>query len=364
MSEDVIRRAVGLALGRDTEWLSVTLFGGEPLLHQDLLGTVERITRAQIAARGMELEPRWLLDTNGTLLDEAALAWLAPPRHARVFVSLDGPAVVHDRLRIDASGRGSHARVLAGVDGLRAHRIAFEFVAVIDPATAAELGDSLSFLLGLGAERIAFHPNLRGNWTDAAIDALGRGVRDAARAWADAFRRGASPIVEPFHRKVLSHLLGGAPCPARCRLAASELAVAPSGRLYPCAEMVGEDRGGDWVIGSVFEGVDEARVLALRERVRQSELACSDCDLRHRCQHDCACRQLAATGTLGENGGVLCEIEAAFIDATDRESERLHAERCRAFLDLYYGRAWAVAPGAHPRPATAGLVELHARVAR
>jgi len=358
MSEDVMRRALALALERDPEWLSVTLFGGEPLLHAGRLEAVERLTQEQLAARGLELAPRWLLDTNGTLLDDAALAWLAPPRQARVFVSLDGPAAVHDRLRVDAHGQGSHARALAGVHRLRARGIAFEFVAVIDPGNVAELGESLSFLLELGAERVTFQPNLRGEWTDAAIDAIGRGVDVAAGVWARAFRQGASPVVEPFHRKVLSHLLGGAPCPARCQIATSELAVAPSGRLYPCAEMVGEDAGGELVIGSVFEGVDEARVLALRRRALHREPTCDNCDLRRRCQHDCACRQLASGGGLGRIGGVLCELEAAFIAATDRASEALYGERCRAFFDLYYGRSWAIAPGARPRPPEVAPVRL------
>jgi len=365
MSEDVTRRAVALALARDSEWLSVSLFGGEPLLDPGRLQAIERITQEELAARHLELSPRWLLDTNGTLLDDAALAWLAPPRPARVFVSLDGPAWVHDRLRVDAHGQGTHARALTGVHRLRARGIACELVAVIDPHNVAELGESLSFLLELGAERVTLQPNLRGEWPDAAIDAIERGVDAAARVWAEAFRRGASPIVEPFHRKVLSHLLGGAPCPARCQIATSELAVAPSGRLYPCAEMVGEDvAGGDLVIGSVFEGVDEARVLALRQRARVREPACDACDHRRRCQHDCACRQLASGGGLGRIGGVLCELEAAFINATDRASEALYAEGCRAFVDLYYGRSWAIAPGARPRPPEAAPVQLRRRHAR
>ncbi|HOU90529.1 MAG TPA: hypothetical protein PLU22_05755, partial [Polyangiaceae bacterium] len=88
------------------------------------------------------------------------------------------------------------------------------------------------------------------------------------------------------------------------------------------------------------------------------EPACDTCDLRRRCQHDCACRQLASGGGLGRIGGVLCELEAAFIAATDRASEALYGERCRAFFDLYYGRSWAIAPGARPRPPEVAPVRL------
>ena len=53
---------------------------------------------------------QFAMQTNGTLLDEDWLTLLA--RHSvRIGVSCDGPQEVHDRERVDRSGRGSYTDV-------------------------------------------------------------------------------------------------------------------------------------------------------------------------------------------------------------------------------------------------------------
>jgi hypothetical protein len=68
--------------------------------------------------------------------------------------------------------------------------------------------------------------------------------------------------------------------------------------------------------------------------------------LRSRCQSHCGCKHVALTGELGQITAALCETEAAFIDEADRVAETLHAEKCPAFIDYYYGRNWGPSKGA------------------
>jgi hypothetical protein len=42
---------------------------------------------------------------------------------------------------------------------------------------------------------------------------------------------------------------------------------------------------------------------------------------------------------------VLCEIEAAMIEAADLVATTLHSEQCPAFMDLYYRQPWVIAAG-------------------
>jgi uncharacterized protein len=348
MSREVIRSAVALALREDPNWLSVSLFGGEPLLHPGVLGEVECVVLETIEESRLEPSVRWLLNTNAMLLEQAALDWLCPPRQALVFVSLDGDSRVHDRNRVDASGRGSHRATLDGIAKLRERGIPFQTMAVVAPDTAGELGESLGYLLELGAQRICFQPDFRDHWSDCALLDFQRGVSDMARVWSGAFTSGQQPVVEPLHTKVLSHLSGGGVCPARCQLVTQEMAVAPSGRIYPCAEMVGEDLGGPLVVGHVDHGLDRDRVLELRMRAARVHEGCRECSLRSRCQFHCACRQLALAGELGRVTGVLCQLEACWIDAADGIASELVATECKAFVDLYYNQGWALAGGAKP----------------
>lgn len=341
-----MRKAAALALAQNTGWLSVTLFGGEPLMRPSILEIVERAVHDARLAYGRPVELRWLLDTNGTLLSERVLEWLAPPKPAKVFVSLDGVPAAHDANRSDAGGNGTHAQVVEGIERLRLRQIPFEIVAVVDPNSVQHLGESLAFLLTLGADRLKFQANLRANWAPAAVDAFCHHAKDAATVWANEFRQGRRPMVEPFHSKVLSHLFGGLHRPSRCQLATREFAVAPSGRIYPCAEMVGQDNRLDLVVGEVSTGFDQARILTLRDQAQKAVESCAGCALSNRCLNSCACHQLASAGQLGQATATLCDLEAGWIDATDSLAEQLVLENCQQFVEFYYEGTWSVAASA------------------
>ena len=358
MSYDVMRSAIDWALRQSTGWLSITLFGGEPLLHPNILQTAERAVTEALAAHDIGTKMRWLLDTNATLLTDASLGWLASHKPSKVFVSLDGTAEAHDRHRVDALGEGTHRRVVEGIRRLREHGISFDIVAVVSPDTVHLLAHSLEFLLTLGAEQVQFQVNLRAQWSDSSLQAFVGHARGAAHVWAENFRSGRASIVAPFHSKVLSHLFGELHLPSRCQIATREVAVAPSGRIYPCAEMVGEDQRNDFVIGHVCSGLDVARVEQLRSLVQHVNETCRDCAINSRCLNGCGCRQFASTGCLGHIAANLCETECAWIDAADEVAELLVAERCAPFLDFYYGHPWAV-----PSPSTEQtLVPLRMRM--
>jgi len=346
MSLETAQRAVDLALRKPVRHLDLSFFGGEPLLH---LGLLQEIT--EYAERAIATLPpprpslRLIVNTNGTCWSPEALDWLAPPRLATAFVSIDGPRDVHDRHRIDTRGNGTFDRVLEGLASLRERGIAFQVLAVVSVATAPRLGETVELLLGLGASKLHLSVNYRDPWTDDACAGLARGLRAAGDVWMDHFRSGQTLPVDPFHTKILTHLKGGIPCPSRCLLGGHELTVTPAGRIYPCAQMVGEDTRDDLVIGDVDHGVDPKRVAALQLAKGRVEQVCAPCGLRDRCQSQCGCRHLALSGTLGEITATLCETEAAFIEAADRVAETLFSEQCESFLDYYYRRPWTAATG-------------------
>jgi uncharacterized protein len=94
----------------------VVLHGGEPLLY----GTTrlaELVTAArEVLPSGCRIE--FGIQTNGVLLDEAAVAMLVENDIA-AGVSLDGAPADHDRHRRTPGGRGSFAAVARGLDLLR-----------------------------------------------------------------------------------------------------------------------------------------------------------------------------------------------------------------------------------------------------
>ena len=346
MPSEVMRRAIDLGLAMQPRHVDLSLFGGEPLLRFGFVREIEEYVESRLATlAGPKPSLRWLVNTNGTLFTDEILDWLAPPRIATVFVSLDGPRDVHDKFRLTRGGKGSYEKILAGLERLRERQIAFQLVAVVNVETAPRLGATVAELSELGAKRVTLSPNFRDDWTDAAIDRLREGLAGAAEHWIGMFRAGRQEPIDPLHTKILTHLKGGIPCPSRCLIAGNELCVAPSGKIYPCAQMVQEDRNDELVIGTVEAGIDEAKVAALQRGKDRVEATCEPCALRDRCQSHCGCRHLALSGRLGEITATLCETEAAFIDAADQVAETLFAEQNPAFIDYYYKRPWTASAG-------------------
>jgi uncharacterized protein len=349
MPGDVMRAAVELALAQRPAVLDVSFFGGEPLLHPDFLEATLAEVEARVTAMA-EPRPRlrYAMNTNGTIADARALALMAPPRRFTAFVSLDGPAEVHDAHRVDERGQGSFATIVGNLARLREAGVRYGLVAVVRPDTARRLGQVVQTLFAEKPAMVLLTPDLRAPWTEESIADLRSGLRDAGQVWMDAFRTGMAVDFEPLHGKILTHIKEGIPCPERCTLAGQSFAVAPSGRLYPCAQMIGEDgvdNQAGLAVGSVSTGFDRARLAELQLAKDRVEETCAPCALRERCQSHCGCRHVALTGELGRINQALCEIEESFIEAADDVATTLMAERCPAFIHAYYQRAYSPAAG-------------------
>ena len=88
----------------------VSFYGGEPLLHFDLVRTC--VAYCNSAHNGKKIQ--FNLTTNGTLLNDSTMDFLVAHDFG-VRVSLDGPAAIHDANRIFRNGAGTHQRVMANL---------------------------------------------------------------------------------------------------------------------------------------------------------------------------------------------------------------------------------------------------------
>ncbi len=97
------------------------------------------------------------IQTNGVLLKPPILDVCAS-FGVSVSVSLDGPASVHDRQRVDHFGRASHAAVITGVANLKSHPSAETLfsgvLAVVDPTS--DPTEIYTYLKSVGAPSIDF----------------------------------------------------------------------------------------------------------------------------------------------------------------------------------------------------------------
>jgi uncharacterized protein len=111
--ERVARRIAEHARHHGLRRVEVILHGGEPLLAGgDAIDSAATVLREALAP---DVALTIALQTNGTLIDEEFLT-VARRHRIRVTVSLDGEAGTHDLHRRTATGRGTHAATLTGLE--------------------------------------------------------------------------------------------------------------------------------------------------------------------------------------------------------------------------------------------------------
>lgn len=94
--------------------------------------------------------------TNATLINDKCCEFIKKHR-VEIGVSIDGPAFIHDHHRRTRSGRGTHDRVMLGVEKLREHRIPFGVVAVISDVSIDHPDEIFDYFVDLGIEGVGFN---------------------------------------------------------------------------------------------------------------------------------------------------------------------------------------------------------------
>lgn len=235
LGDRAIRRA--LSSVADGGVLRLGFSGGEPLLEADSI--LHWMESARRAARTAGKSVRFRLTTNGTVVTPSARAVMRAP-DLDLSVSSDGAPATHDRHRLNRYGARTAASVEQLLGELAREGRAFTVVTVVRPDTLDELPAGLRHLRALGVTRFTLSPDLWTTWTADDLTRLETIVDTLADLWRSWLPRAG---IDLFDTRVASLARLAAPAPApRCGFGEGELAVAPSGRLYPCERLVAEDQ--------------------------------------------------------------------------------------------------------------------------
>jgi uncharacterized protein len=334
MPADVARQAVEFGLaGADRGFMLISFFGGEPMLELELMEQAVAYARRRAAEEGKHLF--LAIATNGTLLDDRRLD-LLQRNEFQVQVSLDGGAEAQDATRRFRNGRSSYGRVERNLRRLLAEGFDVRVVAVIDPANAQHLGQGFDSLMDLGVRRIHYSPNYTGAWDDAACERFEAALQDLGDRFMARFRGGEDVRLDPLNGKVVTHLARGYKEKNLCQFGQQELAISPSGKIYPCDRLVCEDDNPDVCIGDLERGLDVARRDAMVGAKNRPDPECAACELQPRCMHWCGCANYETTGHVDQVAPIVCWFERCFIAEADRVANTLYAERNRTFIRRFY----------------------------
>ena len=297
--------------------LQVRLTGGEPLLREDWPAIARRF-----AARGVEV----VVITNGTLVDDGAVAELKAAGVSRVAVSIDGEREVHDEIRVPAGRTSRTSRFDAAVRAVERlsragipttaitqihKRNARRLKAVHDVAVAAG-ADTWQVQLAMPLGRLL---DLRYEYL-VDVDDLPR-IQAALARLVDG---GEVRVVVtdnigyygPHEAKLRGADGRGVPFFAGCQAGCGVVAVCADGTVKGCPS-----HPASFAMGSLrrerFAAIwDDAGRFPYNTAFREEHLegGCKRCAYRRVCRAGCTTMAFAATGTIFDNPFCALRAEA------------------------------------------------------
>ena len=286
----------------------LTLTGGEPFAHPDLIGIVED-------ARALDMSVT--ICTNATLIDTGQLDQLAALGGVRLNVSLDGfAATSHGRFR------GSPQSFAVTCDTMRmiAQRGLLKGVLVTpnNLAEPDEYEELCRFARDCGAEYVLMNP----------LSSMGRGVRGVRRLGApEPLMRDIERRTAPFTDDLdIVHIrFPNDDRPLSACEAGTIVYVFATGEVTVCPYLVfaartpqSRHRDEEFIVGNIFEDDDiAARLDRYRLHDRAStpgDPVCGSCAMAGSCGRGCPAAVIAAGGRLGDRDREQCPVP----DATPR----------------------------------------------
>ena len=297
----------------------VEFFGGEPLLAPDVFTTITKSIHEAAAKKGQKVSIT--LVTNGLLFDDELIRFCRD-HGVRICISLDGPEEMHNAMRVDVSGKGSHARVIDVIKRIqKIYPNGFQVRATVTPPY--KFMSLCDYMHGLGISDFGFM-----QVTDERIGPDGGeilpgdyGLRNSRKAmfnflnaYLDRLLSGDNVYYSKNFFQLVSAGLASGIKITPCGLGMGGPCVLPDGTFVTCFKFAFDPsrRTGD-----VWEGVDyEAVVKNMNFTASHSVWSyepCRKCFARYKCGGPCYASNRVFNREMGVFCGAGCETNRELI---------------------------------------------------
>ena len=292
--------------GRNT--VHITFFGGETLMNFPLLKQVVTYATERATEQGRGID--FSLTTNATLLTPAIIEFLSENKIG-VTVSMDGPADLHDKLRVFSNGKGSYdmiaPRVKALIQGHRTRPITARVTLTNGVTDVLRIYKHLKHDLGfheVGFAPVTTSPDRLYSINERGMD----GVLDDFHKLADEYleyalrgeMHGFSNVSD-----TIAELIQGVNKSHPCGAALGLLGVGPSGDIAPCHRFVDSDTHS---LGNIATGVDREKQAEFLNRGHvNNKYDCQTCWARPLCAGGCHHEAFVRYGDTGHANLHYCD---------------------------------------------------------
>ena len=278
--------------------LEVDFFGGEPLMNFQVVKDLVAYARSIEKEKGKNF--RFTLTTNGVLVDDDVIEFANKECH-NVVLSLDGRKEIHDRFRVDYSGKGSWETIVPKFQKfVEAREGKGYYMRGTFTHRNPDFLEDIRQMLDLGFSELSMEPVVCAEGDPSALteEDLPVVMEQYEKLAELMLQRDEEGKPFTFYHYMID--LTGGPCIYKrisgCGSGTEYMAVTPWGDLYPCHQFVGEEK---FRLGDIWEGVTNHAI--------QQEFAncnvyahpeCRDCWARLYCSGGCAANAYHSTGSV------------------------------------------------------------------
>ena len=313
MSEEVLREMMRQYFALPVQPAIYCWQGGEPLVagHEFF----ERVFEFEAAMGGRGRVVSNAVQTNGLLMDDRFAEMFAKYK-VLVGISIDGPASVHDKYRVDYQDKGTHAAAVRAVEIARRHGVEFNALCVVTPATAPKAAEIYGWFVENDFKHVQFIPNVEHEHDSGAVGPYTVAARQYGKFVCEIFDLwygdGNPTVCVRLFDNVMEGLLGRRP--SSCAMSTScadYIVVEYNGDVYPCDFLVNRD----WFLGNILETpmgeiLQSKRWREFLEIKPQLPRPCKKCDYLSICRGGCPYDRWMAGGFLRPPH--LCEAYKTF----------------------------------------------------
>lgn len=333
MSDEVAEASIRLALERSVEYkhdfLSITFFGGEPLLRMDFIKRMVKFTKKLVSSQKKNLPKgfwvRFVVNTNGTLLNDGILAYFKKEKFS-VSVSLDGPERKQNLSRRTINGKGSFKAIAPHIPALVKMNVSI--LMVVTQKHVKGLANSIKWIFKQGFTSVASCLDFNGKWTGADFDNLIVEYEKLARFWYKLKLEKKDFYLSTIQDKVNILLLKSRHKDSTCFITKDSFAVSANGNVFPCTRFISSQKNAPYIMGNVLDENCGARLRKVPKDIRffmgHDKKECDGCAIRYRClAHECGCTSFYTTGSLEGISPEVCTHERILCAICDEYAEKL-----------------------------------------
>ena len=303
---------------QNNELVTVSFFGGEPLLNKQLLYDI--VNYCEKLKKQTKHQILYSITTNGTLADYEFVKFCKKNK-ILVGISIDGNKESHDLNRMTKDGSSTYEKTLDCAKMCLKEKVNTMALPVICTNNVKKVAENVEYLIRFGFKEITCNFNYNDSWNDDSLKVLKEQYKQIEDIYMRELKSGNHVKIYPIDKKINLLINENAFCNENCNR--DRTCVDSDGKYYPCIQFVGKEK---YCIGNTLDGENRKKRLELiKERVT-SKTPCEDCKLKRLCGFGCGCIRMSATGDIKEVSPLVCETEKIYIYTANDLLGRINEE--------------------------------------